>query len=85
MGAKDLQGPSVRAEAPTMHSHQQGSEPAWSTNKGHLASSVRSTVLAVSPEQVGYQRRQATKAYSDWDEGEDDQVEFDYRRWGTFT
>ena len=84
-GAKDLQGPGVWAEAPAMHSHHQGSEPTQSTNKGCTAPSVRSTVSAVLPEQVGYQRRRATKAYSDWDEGEDDQVEFDYGRLGTFT
>ena len=80
VGAKDLQGPGMWVEVPTMHSHHQGSEPAWSTNKGHLAPSVRSTVLAVSPEQVGYQRRRATEAHSDWDKGEDDQAEFDYGR-----
>ena len=74
VGAKDLQGPSVWVEAPAMCSHHQGSEPAWSTNRGHPAPSVRSMVLAIPPEQVGYQRRQAAKAYSDWDEGEDDQV-----------
>ena len=38
--------------------------------------------MAVPPEQVVYQRRWATEAYSDWDEGKDDQAEFDYRRWG---
>ena len=42
-------------------------------------------VSAVPLEQVVYQRRWAAEAYSDWDEGEDDQVEFDYGRWGTFT
>ena len=84
MGAKDLQGPGIWVEAPAMHSHHQGSEPTQSTNKGHRAPSVRSTVLAVPPKQVGYQRRQATEAYSDWDEGEDDQVEFDYGRQGAF-
>ena len=68
-----------------MHSHHQGSEPTWSTNKGHAVPSVRSTVLVVPPEQVGYQRRWATEAYSDWDKGEDDQAEFDYGRWGAFT
>ena len=83
-GAKDLQGPSMWMEAPTMHSHHQGSEPAQSTNKGCPAPSVRSMVSVVSPEQVGYQRRQAAEAYSDWDKGEDDQVEFDYGRRGTF-
>ena len=67
-----------------MHSHHQGSDPAWSSHKGCLAPAVRSTVSAVSPEQVGYQRRWATEAYSDWDEGEDDQAEFDYERQGTF-
>ena len=80
MGAKDLQGPSIWAEAPATCSHHQGLEPAWSTNKGCLAPSVRSTVLAVPPEQVGYQRRRAAEAYSDWNEGEDDQAEFDYGR-----
>ena len=84
MGAKDLQGPGVLAEAPAMHSHHQGSDPAWSTNRGHLAPSLRSAVSAVPPEQVVYQRRQATKAYSDWDEGEDDQAEFNYGRWRAF-
>ena len=84
-GVKDLQGPRIWAEVPTMHSHHQGSEPTQSTNKGCPVPSVRSTVLVVSPEQVGYQRRQATEAYSDWDEGEDDQAEFDYGRRGTFT
>ena len=84
-GTKDLQGPSVQAEGPAMHSCHQGSEPTWSTNKGCPAPSVRSTVSVVSPEQVGYQRRRAAEVYSDWDEGEDDQVEFDYGRQGTFT
>ena len=78
-GAKDMQEPGVWVEAPAMHSHHQGSEPTWSTNKGHPAP-VKSTVSAVPPEQVGYQRRQATEAYSEWDEGEEDQAEFDYRR-----
>ena len=59
-----------------MHSHHQGSDPAWSTNRGYLAPSLRSAVSAVPPEQVVYQRRQATEAYSDWDEGEEDQAEF---------
>ena len=85
VGAKDLQGPGVWVEAPTTHSHHQGSDPARSTNKGHPAPCVRSTVLGVSPEQVGYQRRRAAKAYSDWDEGKDDKAEFDYGRRGTFT
>ena len=84
-GAKDLQGPGVQAEAPAMCSHYQGSEPAQSTNRGCLAPSLRSTVLVVPPEQVVYQRRWAAEAYSDWDEGEDDQAEFDYRRRGAFT
>ena len=80
MGVKDLQGPSIWAEAPTTCSHHQGSEPTWSTNKGCPAPSVRSMVLAVPPQQVGYQRRRAAEVYSDWDKGEDDQVEFDYGR-----
>ena len=80
MGVKDLQGPGIWAEVPAMHSHHQGSEPTQSTNKGHTAPSVRSTVLAVPPEQVGYQRRRAAEAYSDWNEGEDNQAEFDYGR-----
>ena len=80
VGAKDQQGPSVWLEAPAMHSHHQGSEPARSINRGHPAPSLRSVVLAVPPEQVVYQRRQATKAYSDWDEGENDQAEFNYGR-----
>ena len=84
VGVKDLQGPGIWVEAPAMHSHHQGSEPAQSTNKRHRAPSVRSTVLAVPPKQVGYQRRQATEAYSDWDDGKDDQVEFDYGRQGAF-
>ena len=50
-----------------------------------MAPSVRSTVSMVVPEQVGYQRRQTTEAYSDWNEGEDDQAEFDYGRQGAFT
>ena len=79
-GAKDLQGPGVQ-----VHSCHQGSKPTQRTNKGCLAPSVRSTVLVVSLEQVGYQRRRAAEAYSDWDEGEDDQVEFDYGRRGAFT
>ena len=83
-GVKDLQGPSVQAEVPTTHSHHQGSDPSWSSHKGHSAPTVRSTVLVVSPEQVGYQRRRAAKAYSDWDKGEDDQAEFDYGRQGAF-
>ena len=83
-GVKDLQGPSVWSEAPAMHSHHQGLEPARSINRGHPAPSLRSAVLAVPPEQVVYQRRWATWAYSDWDEGENDQAEFDYGRWGTF-
>ena len=37
--------------------------------------------MVVPLEQVGYQRRWAAEAYSDWDEGE---VEFDYGRRGTF-
>ena len=84
-GAKDLQGPSLWVEVPAMHSHHQGLEPTWSTSKWCLAPSVKSMVSAVPPEQVGYQRRWATEAYSDWDEGEDDQVEFDYGRQGAFT
>ena len=84
-GAKDLQGPGMWVEVPAMHSHHQGLEPALSTNKGCLVPSVRSMVSAVSVEQVGYQRRWATKAYSDWDEGEDNQAEFDYGRRGAFT
>ena len=78
-GAKDMQEPGVQAEVPTMHSHHQGSESTQSTNRGHPAPSVKSTVLVVPPKQVGYQRRWATKAYSEWDE-EEDQVEFDSGR-----
>ena len=37
-----------------------------------------------TPGTVGYQRRWATEAYSDWDKGEDDQVQFDYERWDAF-
>ena len=84
MGVKDLQGPGILAEVPTMHSHHQGSEPAQSTNRGHLAPSLRSVVSAVPLEQVVHQRRWATEAYSDWDKGEDEQVEFDYGRQGAF-
>ena len=84
MGAKDMQEPSVWAEVPTMLSHHQGSEPTQSTNKGHLAPSVKSMILVVPPEQVGYRRRQAVEAYSEWDEGEEDQAEFDYGRQDTF-
>ena len=80
MGVKDMQEPSVQAEAPTMSSHHQGLEPTQSTDKGHPAPSVKSTVLAVPPEQVGYQRRWAAEAYSEWYEGEEDQAEFDYVR-----
>ena len=80
MGAKDLQGPGIWAEVPTIRSHHQGLESTWSTNKGHLVPSVKSMVLVVPPEQVGYQRRRATEAYSDWDKGEDDQAKFDYGR-----
>ena len=54
VGARDLQGPGIQAEAPAIPSHHQGSEPTWSTNKGCPVPSVRSTVSAVSPEQVGY-------------------------------
>ena len=79
-GAKDMQEPSIWAEAPTMCSHHQGLEPTWSTNKGCLAPSVKSMVSAVPPEQVGYQRRWTAKAYLEWDEGEEDQAEFDYGR-----
>ena len=85
MGAKDMQEPGVWAEVPAMRSHHQGSEPTQSTYRGHLAPSVKSTVSVVPPEQVGYQRRWAAKAYSEWDDGEEDQVEFDYGRQGTFT
>ena len=84
VGAKDMQEPNIQVEAPTMLSHHQGSEPTQSTNKGCLVPSVKSTISAVPPEQVGYQRRRAAEAYSEWDEGEDDQAEFDYRRRGTF-
>ena len=41
-------------------------------------------VSVVPPEQVGYQRRRAAEAYSEWNEVEEDQVEFDCGRWGTF-
>ena len=44
------------------------------------APSVKSMVLVVPPEQVGYQRRWASEAYSEWDEGEEDQAKFDYGR-----
>ena len=84
MGVKDMQEPGVSADAPTTHSHHQGLEPTWSTNKGCLVPSVKSTVLAVPLEQVRYQRRWAAEAYSEWDEGEEDQAEFDYGRQGTF-
>ena len=80
VGAKDMQEPGIQAEAPTTCSHHQGSKPTQSTNKGCPAPSVKSTVLVVPPEQVGYQRRWATEAYSEWDEGEEDQAEFDYGR-----
>ena len=80
MGVKDMQEPGVWAEAPAMHSHHQDSEPARSTNKGCPAPSVKPMVLAVHLEQVGYQRRRAAEAYSEWDRGEEDQVEFDYGR-----
>ena len=79
-GVKDMQEPGVWAEVPTMCSHHQGSESTQSTNRGHPAPSVKSMVLVVPPEQVGYKRRWATKAYSEWDEGEEDQVEFDSGR-----
>ena len=79
-GAKDMQEPSIRAEVPATCSHHQGLEPTQSTNKGYPAPSVKSTVSAVPPEQVGYQRRWAVEAYSEWDEGEEDHVEFDYGR-----
>ena len=78
VGVKDLQGPGVWVEVPAMCSHHQGLELTQSTNKGHPVPSVRSTDLVVPQEQVGYQNRWATEAYSDWDEGEDDQAEFDY-------
>ena len=80
VGAKDMQEPSIWVEVPATHGHHQGLEPTQSTNKGHPVPSVKSTVSAVPPEQVGYQRRWATEAYSEWDEGEEDQVEFDYGR-----
>ena len=80
MGVKDMQEPGIWVDAPATLSHHQGSEPTWSTNKGHPAPSVKSMVLVVPLEQVGYQRRRATEAYSEWDEGEEDQAEFDYRR-----
>ena len=54
VGVRNLQGPGIWVEASATHSHHQGSEPTWSTNKGCLAPSVRSTVSAVSPEQVRY-------------------------------
>ena len=73
-GAKDMQEPGVWVEVPTMCSHHQGSEPAQSTNKGCLVPSVKSMVSVVPQEQVGYQRRWATEAYSEWDKGEEDQV-----------
>ena len=75
-----MQEPGVWVEVPAMHSHHQGSEPTQSTNKGHPAPSVKSMVSAVPPEQVGYQRRWAAEAYSEWNEGEEDQAEFDYGR-----
>ena len=74
MGVKDVQEPGVWVEVPMAHSHHQGSEPTRSTNKGCPVPSVKSTVLAVPLEQVGYQRRRAAKAYSEWDEGEEDQA-----------
>ena len=74
-GAKDMHEPCVWAEAPATATTR-----AQSTNKGCPAPSVKSTVLAVPPEQVGYQRRWAAKAYSEWDQGEEDQAEFDYER-----
>ena len=80
VGVKDMQEPGVQAEVPAMCSHHQGLIPTQSTNKGHLAPSVKSTVSVVPPKQVGYQRRWAAEAYSEWDEGEEDQVEFDYGR-----
>ena len=80
VGAKDMQEPGIQAEAPATCSHHQGSEPAQTTNKGCPAPSVKSMVSAVTPEQVGYQRRRATEAYSEWGEGEEDQAEFDYGR-----
>ena len=84
VGAKDMQEPSIWVEVPATCSHHQGLEPTWSTNKGCPVPSVKSTVSVVPPEQVGYQRRQAAEAYSEWHEGEEDQVEFDYGRQGTF-
>ena len=33
---------------------------------------------------MGYQRRQAAEAYSEWDKGEEDQAEFDYGRQDAF-
>ena len=79
-GAKDMQEPGVWAEVPAMHSHHQGLEPTWSTNKGRPVPSLKSTVSVVPLEQVGYQRRRAAEAYSEWDKGEEDQVESDYGR-----
>ena len=79
-GVKDMQKPGVWVEAPATCSHHQGLEPTQSTNKGHPAPSVKSTVSAVPQEQVWYQRMQATEAYSEWDKGEEDQAEFDYGR-----
>ena len=79
-----MQEPGIWVGVPVMLSHHQGSEPTRSTNKGCQAPSVRSTVLVVPLEQVGYQRRWAAEAYSDWDKGEDDQVQFDYERWDAF-
>ena len=84
MGAKDMQEPGIQVEVPATCSHHQGLEPTQSANKRCLAPSVKSMVLAVPPEPVGYQRRWATEAYSEWDKGEEDQVEFDYRRRSTF-
>ena len=83
-GVKDLQGAGIWAEVPATCSHHQGLEPTRSTNKGHPAPSARSTVSAVPPEQVGYQRRWAAEANSEWDEGEEDQAEFHYGRQGAF-
>ena len=85
VGVKDMQEPGIWTEVPTTHSHHQGLEPTQSMNRGCPAPSVKSSVLAVPPEQVGYHRRWATKAYSEWDEGEEDQAEFDYGRQGAFT
>ena len=84
-GAKNMKEPGIGAEAPAMLSDHQGSDPTQSTNKGCPAPSVRSAVSAVPPEQVGYQRRWAAEAYSEWDEGEEDQAEIDYGRWDAFT